>query len=99
MLLKGKSNSHDSWYGLILIGFVLFISGSFGTMAGTNAMLDKNIPTKRILQVVGTKNTVRGKNKTKRHYAQGNSFKYPGELLEFEGEARSEEHTSELQSH
>ena len=87
MLLKGKSNSHDSWYGLILIGFFLFISGSFGTMAGTNAILDKNIPTKRILQVVGTKTTVSGKNKTKRHYAQVNSFKYPGELLEFEVEA------------
>lgn len=87
MLLKGKSNSHDSWYGLILIGFVLFISGSFGTMAGANAMLDKNIPTKRILQVVGTKTTVSGKNKTKRHYAQVNSFKYPGELLEFEVES------------
>jgi ABC-type transport system involved in multi-copper enzyme maturation permease subunit len=87
MLLKGKSNSHDSWYELILIGFVLFISGSFGTMAGANAMLDKNIPTKRILQVVGTKTTVSGKNKTKRHYAQVNSFKYPGELLEFEVES------------
>ena len=56
-------------------------------MAGANAMLDKNIPTKRILQVVGTKTTVSGKNKTKRHYAQVNSFKYPGELLEFEVES------------
>ena len=83
MLLKGRSNSHYAWFALISIGFVLFISGSFGTMAGANALLDKNIPTKRILQVVGTKTTVSGKNKTKRHYAQVNSFKYPGELLEF----------------
>jgi len=87
MLLKGKSNSHDSWYGLISFGFILFISGSFGTMAGANALLDKSIPTKRILKVIGTRTSEGGKNKTKKHFVQVNSFKYPGEILEFPVEA------------
>lgn len=87
LLVKGKSTSHIEWFLLVNLVCIPLGFGSFGTMAGANALLDRNPPEKRVLTVVGSRLSESRKNKTKTYYAQVNSFKYPGELIEFEVDA------------